>query len=104
MLSVRASGGCLHHVRYNKTMNMETAVSKYETKHNVRIDYATPQGWFNDVKNANVQINPQDYVGVYDKGIFGKPLHKNTIILDSIEEDFAMERAMLLKEIEHIKA
>ena len=84
-------------------MTLETAVNKYETKHNVRIDYATPQGWFNDVKSAYVQINPQDYVWVYDKGIFGTPLHKDTIFLDSIEEDFAMERAMLLKEIEHLK-
>ena len=86
-------------------MTLETAVNKYETKHNVRIDYATPQGWFNDVNNANVQINPQDYVWVYDKGsIFvGKPLHKATIILDSIEEDFDLERAMLLKEIAHKK-
>ena len=82
-------------------MTLETAVNKYETKHNVRIDYATPQGWFNDVNNANVQIKPQDYVWVYDQGIFGKPLHKATIILDSIEEDFDLERAMLLKEIAH---
>ena len=82
-------------------MTLETAVNKYETKHNVRIDYATPQGWFNDVNNANVQINPQDYVWVYDKGIFGKPLHKATIMADSITEEFNLERAMLLKEIAH---
>jgi len=84
-------------------MTLETAVNVYEIKHNVRIDYARPQSWFNDVNNANVQINPQDYVWVYDKGIFGKPLHKDTIILDSTEEDFAMERAMLLKELDHAK-
>ena len=58
-------------------MNMETAVNKYETKHNVRIDY--------------------------DKGIFGTPLHKATIILDSIRDDFDLERATLLKEIEYLK-
>ena len=84
-------------------MNIETAVNIYEIKHNVRIDYARPQSWFDAVNNANVQINPQDYVWAYDTGMFGKPLHKDTIILDSISEDFAMERAMLLKELEHAK-
>ena len=84
-------------------MNIETAVNIYEVKHNVRIDYARPQSWFDAVNNANVQINPQDYVWAYDTGMFGKPLHKDTIILDSISEDFAMERAMLLKELEHAK-
>ena len=84
-------------------MNIETAVNIYEVKHNVRIDYARPQSWFDAVQNANVQINPQDYVWVYDKGMFGKPLHKDTIFLDSISEDFAMERAMLLKELDHAK-
>ena len=84
-------------------MTLETAVNKYETKHNVRIDYARPQSWFDAVNNANVQINPQDYVWAYGEGIFGKPLHKDTIFLDSIEEDFAMERAMLLKELDHAK-
>ena len=84
-------------------MNIETAVNVYEIKHNVRIDYARPQSWFDAVNNANVQINPQDYVWAYDTGMFGKPLHKDTIILDSISEDFAMERAMLLKELEHAK-
>ena len=69
-------------------MNMETSVNKYETKHNVRIDYARPQSWFDDVMNANVQINPQDYVWVYDKGIFGKPLHTDTIMADSITEEY----------------
>lgn len=85
-------------------MTLETAVNKYETKHNVRIDYARPQSWFDAVNNANVQINPQDYVWAYGEGILGKPLHKATIILDSIREDFAMERAMLLKELEHLKS
>jgi hypothetical protein len=84
-------------------MNIETAVNIYEVKHNVRIDYARPQSWFDAVNNANVQINPQDYVWAYDTGMFGKPLHKDTIILDSISEDFAMERAMLLKELDHAK-
>jgi len=83
-------------------MTLETAVNKYETKHNVRIDYARPQSWFDAVNNANVQINPQDYVWAYGEGMFGKPLHKDTIILDSISEDFAMERATLLKEIAHL--
>jgi len=85
-------------------MTLETAVNKYEAKHNVRIDYARPQSWFDAVNNANVQINPQDYVWAYGEGIFGKPLHKATIILDSIREDFSMERATLLKEIEHLKS
>jgi hypothetical protein len=80
-------------------MTLETAVNKYEVKHNVRIDYARPQSWFDAVQNANVQINPQDYVWVYDTGMFGKPLHKDTIFLDSIDEDFDLERAMLLREI-----
>tara|TARA_R110000751_G_scaffold69561_1_gene141220 strand:- start:1469 stop:1768 length:300 start_codon:yes stop_codon:yes gene_type:complete len=84
-------------------MKLETAVNIYEVKYNVRIDYARPQSWFDAVQNANVQINPQDYVWVYDKGMFGKPLHKDTIFLDSISEDFAMERAMLLKELDHAK-
>jgi hypothetical protein len=80
-------------------MTLETAVNKYEVKHNVRIDYARPQSWFDAVQNANVQINPQDYVWVYNTGMFGKPLHKDTIFLDSIDEDFDLERAMLLREI-----
>jgi hypothetical protein len=80
-------------------MTLETAVNKYEVKHNVRIDYARPQSWFDAVQNANVQINPQDYVWAYDTGMFGKPLHKDTIFLDSIDEDFDLERAMLLREI-----
>ena len=84
-------------------MTLETAVNKYEAKHNVRIDYAVPQGWFNDVNNAKVNINPQHFVWVYDMkgGIFGKPLHKDTIMADSITDDFDLERAMLLKEIEN---
>ena len=88
--------------KYN-IMTLETAINKYETKHNVRIDYAVPQGWFNDVNNADVQINPQDFVWVYkeDSGIFGIPLHKDTIFADSITDDFDLERAMLLKEIAH---
>ena len=86
-------------------MTLETAVKKYEAKHNVRIDYAVPQGWFNDVNNADVQINPQHFVWVYkeDSGIFGIPLHQDTIMADSITEEFDLERAMLLKEIEHLK-
>ena len=84
-------------------MTLETAVNKYETKHNVRIDYARPQSWFDAVQNANVQINPQDYVWVYGEGIFGKPLHKDTIIADSITDDFDLERATLLKELDHAK-
>ena len=84
-------------------MTLETAVKKYETKHSVRIDYAVPQGWFNDVNNADVQINPQHFVWVYkeDSGIFGIPLHQDTIMADSITEEFDLERAMLLKEIAH---
>jgi len=86
-------------------MTLETAVNKYETKHNVRIDYAVPQGWFNAVNNADVSINPQHYVWVYkkDSGIFGIPLHQDTIMADSITEDFDLERATLLKEISTIK-
>ena len=86
-------------------MTLETAVKKYETKHNVRIDYAVPQGWFNDVNNADVQINPQHFVWVYkeDSGIFGIPLHQDTIMADSITEEFNLERAMLLKVIAHLK-
>ena len=84
-------------------MKLETAVNIYEVKYNVRIDYARPQSWFDAVQNANVQINPQDYVWVYDKGMFGKPLHKDTIFLDSIRDDFDLERATLLKEIEYLK-
>ena len=84
-------------------MTLETAVNKYEVKHNVRIDYARPQSWFDAVQNANVQINPQDYVWAYGEGMFGVPLHKDTIRLDSISEDFALERAMLLKELEYKK-
>jgi len=86
-------------------MTLETAINKYEAKHNVRIDYARPQSWFDAVNNANVQINPQDYVWAYEKlGMFGKPLHKDTIFADSITDDFSMERAMLLQEIEYLKS
>ena len=86
-------------------MTLETAVNKYEAKHSVRIDYAVPQGWFNDVNNADVNINPQHFVWVYkeDSGIFGIPLHQDTIMADSITEEFDLERAMLLKEISTIK-
>ena len=86
-------------------MTLETATKKYEVKNNVTIDYARPQSWFDAVKDANVQINPQDYVWVYEKnnGIFGKPLHKDTIMADSIIEEFNLERAMLLREISDLK-
>ena len=65
-------------------IELNEAIIAYEKKNNARIDYAKPQGWFNDVLNAKVNINPQDYVWVYakDDGMFGKPLHKDTIIAD----------------------
>ena len=86
-------------------MTLETAVNKYEAKHSVRIDYAVPQEWFNAVNNADVQINPQHFVWVYkeDSGIFGIPLHQDTIMADSITEEFNLERAMLLKVIAYHK-
>jgi len=70
-------------------MELNDAIVDYEEAHSVRIDYAKPQGWFNDVLNAKVNINPQDYVWVYDRTngkpdipLFGKPLHKDTIMAD----------------------
>tara|TARA_R100000687_G_scaffold41791_1_gene34244 strand:- start:762 stop:1067 length:306 start_codon:yes stop_codon:yes gene_type:complete len=65
-------------------MELNDAIVDYEEAHSVRIDYAKPQGWFNDVLAAKVNIDPQDYVWVYDMkgGVFGKPLHKDTIMAD----------------------
>jgi len=65
-------------------LEVNEAIVDYEKKHSVRIDYAKPQGWFDAVLNAGLSINPQDYVWVYtkDSGMFGKPLHKDTIIAD----------------------
>jgi len=74
-------------------LELNDAIIAYEKKNNVRIDYAKPQGWFDDVLNAKVNINPQDYVWVYDKtgGLFGKPLHKDTIIADYyVRKEFAL--------------
>ena len=77
-------------------LELNDAIIAYEKKNNVRIDYAKPQGWFNDVLNAKVNINPQDYVWVYVKtenggGLFGKPLHKDTIIADYyVRKEFAI--------------
>ena len=47
-------------------MILNEAIIDYEKAHSVRIDYA----------------RPQEYVWVYDGGLFGKPLHKDTIIAD----------------------
>ena len=65
-------------------LEVNEAIIAYEKEHSVRIDYAKPQGWFDAVLNAGLSINPQDYVWVYtkDSGMFGKPLHKDTIIAD----------------------
>lgn len=63
-------------------MILNEAIIDYEKAHSVRIDYAKPQGWFDAVLAAKVNINPQEYVWVYDGGLFGKPLHKDTIIAD----------------------
>jgi hypothetical protein len=63
-------------------MILNEAIIDYEKAHSVRIDYARPQEWFNAVLAAKVNINPQEYVWVYDGGLFGKPLHKDTIIAD----------------------
>ena len=79
-------------------LELNDAIIAYEKKNNVRIDYAKPQGWFDDVLNAKVNINPQDYVWVYDMAngkpdipLFGKPLHKDTIIADYyVRKEFAL--------------
>jgi hypothetical protein len=65
-------------------IELNEAIIAYEKKHNARIDWAKPQDWFNAVLDAKININPQDYVWVYTKdgGLFGKPLHKDTIIAD----------------------
>ena len=68
-------------------MELNDAIVDYEKEHNVRIDYAKPQSWFDDVLKAKVNIDPQDYVWVYDR-VYGKtswtgrPLHKDTIVAD----------------------
>jgi len=74
-------------------LELNEAIIDYEKEHSVRIDYAKPQGWFDAVLNAKVNINPQDYVWVYakDDGLFGKPLHKDTIIADYyVRKEFAI--------------
>ena len=74
-------------------LELNDAIIAYEKKNNVRIDYAKPQDWFNAVLDAKVNINPQDYVWVYvkDDGLFGKPLHKDTIIADYyVRKEFAI--------------
>jgi len=63
-------------------MILNEAIIDYEKTHSVRIDYAKPQPWFDAVLAAKVNINPQEYVWVYDGGLFGKPLHKDTIMAD----------------------
>jgi len=67
-----------------KMVELNEAIIAYEKKHGARIDYAKPQDWFDAVLNAGLNINPQEYVWVYtkDSGMFGKPLHKDTIIAD----------------------
>ena len=74
-------------------IELNEAIIAYEKKHNARIDWAKPQDWFNAVLDAKVFINPQDYVWVYTKdgGLFGKPLHKDTIIADYyVRKEFAI--------------
>jgi len=74
-------------------LELNEAIIAYEKKNNARIDYAKPQDWFDAVLNAKININPQDYVWVYDKssGLFGKPLHKDTIIADYyVRKEFAI--------------
>ena len=74
-------------------LKLNDAIIAYEKKHDASIDYAKPQDWFNAVLDAKLNINPQDYVSVYDKtdGLFGKPLHKDTIIADYyVRKEFAL--------------
>ena len=82
--------------RKTKMVELNEAIIAYEKKHSVRIDYSKPQDWFDAVLDAKVNINPQDYVWVYVKtenggGLFGKPLHKDTIIADYyVRKEFAI--------------
>jgi len=74
-------------------LELNDAIIDYEKAHDARIDYSKPQDWFNAVLDAKVNINPQDYVWVYDKtgGLFGKPLHKDTIIADYyVRKEFSL--------------
>jgi hypothetical protein len=77
-------------------LELNDAIIDYEKAHDARIDYSKPQDWFDAVLDAKVNINPQDYVWVYVKtekggGLFGKPLHKDTIIADYyVRKEFAL--------------
>ena len=71
-------------------IELNDAIVDYEKAHDVRIDYARPQSWFDAVLNAKVNIDPRDYVWVYTKanmtgGLFGQPVHKDTIMVDVIK-------------------
>ena len=77
-------------------LELDEAIIDYEKAHDARIDYSKPQDWFDAVLDAKVNINPQDYVWVYAKDgermcLFGKPLHKDTIIADYyVRKEFAI--------------
>lgn len=82
----------LHH-RIQHMITLQDAVTDYEEAHNVRIDYARPQSWFDAVRNANINIDPRDYVWVYTKdnmtgALFGQPMHKDSIIIDAIKRQY----------------
>ena len=84
----------LHRIQHmNQYFTLEDAVTDYEEAHNVRIDYARPQSWFDAVRNAKINIDPREYVWVYTKdnmtgALFGQPMHKDSIIIDAIKRQY----------------
>ena len=70
-------------------MNYHNALLWYEKEHNVVIDTATPQSWFDAINTAMRQpeifgpedhIDPRMYWWSYEKGMMsGKPIHRDTV-------------------------